>query len=166
METGLTPTFYVIRRNNCSPFKMPIFGNLIPNSHWFNLILWRFSRFSYPVEARTGPRGTFVLHEGERPSWHAHASAAPRDGASVQLRPWCCGCPRGPSASGFGAFSSHLFLFLPHCFDRCESHLSYLIFFQYLVSCFCGNLMLPLFFSFLGCLDHFGDHFVAHKAAR
>lgn len=105
-----------------------------------------------------------MLLEGERPSRHARASAAPRDGASVRLRPWCKGCPRGPSASGFGVFSSHLFP--PHCFDRCKSHLSYLIFFS-----ISGQLLLwesraAFFFFFLGCLDRFGDHFVAHKAAR
>lgn len=46
VETGLTPTFYALLGGASSPFKMTIFGNLILNSCWFNLILWLFSRFS------------------------------------------------------------------------------------------------------------------------
>lgn len=68
METGLTPTFYALLGGASSLFKMTIFGNLILNSCWFNLILWLFSRFSKPVEVRTGLTGTLVLLEGAR--WH------------------------------------------------------------------------------------------------
>lgn len=113
---------------------MPIFGNLSLNSRWFNLILWRFSRFSSPGEMRTGWKAILVLHGGERPFQKTQ-----RYGMSPAARKQphqCCGLVP---------------FLLPHSFcsnlfDCCKSHLFYFIGFQYLVSCSYGNPALPLLF--------------------